>query len=82
MHTVTLAAYHKASLHAGADNMAASWGRKLQLRVNYENYQTCLIRMLRRARGKQYCASKFNPAPAPESKLQQAGESTRARPWS
>lgn len=78
MHPVTLAAHHKAGPCAravgesGGVQFTGEW-RKLQPRINYENYQMCLIQML--AQRKEHCSLKLNSVL--ESKLQQAGQAAR-----
>ena len=67
MHPVTLAAYRKArpcanAVGGGADKMQLT-GAESTTQNNYENFQMCLIQVLRQARKKQHCSSKFNPAP-------------------
>lgn len=78
MHPVTLAAHHKAGPCARAVGESGGVeftgeGRKLQPRINYENYQMCLIQML--AGRKEHCSLKLSSVL--ESQLQQAGQAAR-----
>lgn len=78
MHPVTLAAHHKAGPCARAVGESGGVaftgeGRKLQPRINYENYQMCLIQMLARRKGH----SSLKLSSVLESQLQQAGEAAR-----
>jgi hypothetical protein len=85
MHPVTLAAYRKArpcasAVGGGADKMQLT-GAESTTQNNYENFQMCLIQVLRQARKKAALFVKVQPCSI--SKLQQqAGQSTRERPWS